>query len=183
MHLAINNINHSPFDNWIDRALFSLYKGVLKWNDNVFSFFKAILGIIGLVLAIPILFLLSIVGWVFMLSLNYRLERDMEDYNSLVNTWDDRKKMEEHLELERSVRILGSLMKKANSQKFIINPVTKQAVIFYENLITMEQALKKSAYPKINEPLSDKESAYLLSVFQGAECEDWKDESALSYEL
>jgi len=183
MHLAINNISHSPFDKRIDRALFSLYKGVLKWNDNVFSFFKAILGIIGLVIAIPILFLLSIIGWVFMLSLNYRMERDMEEYYSLVNTWDDRKKMEEHLELERSVRLLGSLMKKANSQKFIINPVTKQAVIFYQNLITMEKALKKAAYPNLDKPFSEKESEYLLKVFQGAECEDWKDESALSYEL
>lgn len=183
MQVAVNHTNHSPFDKWIDRALFSLYKGVLKWNDNVFSFFKAILGIIGLVIAIPILFLLSIVGWMFMLSLNYRMERDLVEYNTLVNTWDERKKMEEHLELERSVRKLGGLMKRANSRKFIINPVTKQAVIFYQNLLTMEKTLKKAAYPDLEKPLTEEETEYLLKVFQGTECEDWKDESAMSYEL
>ena len=181
MQIAINK-NSSPFDNWLDRILFSLYKGVLKTNENVFNFFKGILGLIGLVIAIPILLILAIVGWVFLLSLNYRMERDLSDYNTLINSWDDRKKMEEHLLLEKSVRILNKLMKKANSKKFIINPITKQTVIFSENLSRMQQTLKKVAYPDFDKLYTEEDSKYLLSVFQSADCDDWKHESAISYE-
>lgn len=183
MQVVIDNKSSSPlFDKWLDRALFDLYKGVLRCNDGVFNFFKGILGFIGLVIAIPILFLLSLTGWIFMLSLNYRMERDLTEYHTLINSWDDRKKMEEHLSLERLLLKLNGLMSRANNQKFIINPVTKQAFIFVENLSQMEKTLKKVAYPDLNRPSSQEETEYLLSVFENFDCQDWKHESAFSYE-
>lgn len=182
MQIVINNQNSSPFDKWIVRTLFKLSKGLLTLNDNVFNFFKNILGLMGLVIAIPLLFMLSIIGWIFMLSLNYRLERDHFEYNTLINTWDDRKKIEQHLIIEKAVKRLNGLIKQANSKKFIINPVTKQTIIFAENLSRMERTLKLAAYPNIDQPLNVEEKEYLVSVFAGSDCEDWKHESAISYE-
>lgn len=182
MQLAINNHKSSPFDKWTVRTLFNLSKGLLTLNENLFNFFKSILGLIGLIIAIPLLFVLSIIGWIFMLSLNYRIERDLTDYNTLINAWDDRKKIEEHLSLEKAVKRLNGLMKQANSKKFIINPVTKQTIIFAENLSQMEQTLKRAAYPNIDKPITKEETEYLISVFERSDCEDWKHESAISYE-
>lgn len=181
MQIVLNN-NSSPFEKWFDRILFSSYKGLLKWNEGVFNFFKSLAGIIGLIIAIPILFVLAIIGWLMLLSLNYRMERDLTDYNTMVNSWDDRKKMEEHLLLEKAVRVLNYLMRKANRKKFIINPVTKQAIIFASNMSQMEQTLKKAAYPDFEDEPSPEEAEYLLTVFQESECDDWKHEKAISYE-
>jgi len=183
MEINLHKNAITPFDSWFNRFLFNSYRSVLKLNDGVFNLFKTLFGIIGLIIAIPLLLVLAIIGWVFLLSLNYRIERDVEDYNTLINTWDNRKKMEAHLIFEKGVKKLDLLMKGATSRRFVINPITKQSIILLNNMKEMEQTLKTVAYPTINEVYSKEDQEYLLSVFEDSDCKDWKDKSSLSYNV
>lgn len=109
-------ISSSNGYNRLELLSLRLSRFLLKLNDFLFSLSKNILGIIGLIIIIPILFLLAIIGWFLMLGLNYSLERDRDEFNTLVNTWDERRKMEELLKLEGLVNQLAKAMKSSQEK-------------------------------------------------------------------
>lgn len=154
----------------------------LEVLTKIHSGVKYIAGAIGVVLmSIPLIFIMPFI--LLSLSLGNRsLKRQMNHVYNWMNSASQNEIMNVHLMVERQVIRLKN--RKRNGKIFDSNVfsmgVSSQINKMIQQLIDMEESLKKAAYPDLKKTLSKEDLLYLENEFK--DLEDWNDPQLDIYE-
>jgi len=143
---------------------------------------KLFLGLLGLILiSIPLLALVPLIYGLLVYS-NRKLDKQLDAVYNWINTAPTEDLVNAHLIVERKNKGYKSIRRK--NMVIDKNPLTMGVSSISKKIINkhfeLESALKKAAYPKIDQEISKENLEELSNLFAGVN--DWQDESLDVYE-
>lgn len=171
IHLTYQESN---YDYYI-KNLFDLF-------DVIIRIPKYFLGIVGLILAIPIIAIISSFSFIIVFLKRRALKSIIIVMFDEIGNATDKELIDSHLNFERLAFSFRDLINRSKNTKdfFLYKPIYNQVYQMFVLLNEAESTLKKAAYPELNNTISDEQKEELTKKFQSFQ--DWDDDELDIYD-